>query len=287
MLDLTSAHTRLRRLALNHVLRPGRFRARAEIGGEYGHAARYDELLSPGSTELSPLLAALPEPCADLLDLGGGTGRLSLALAERGSRVTLIDRSPAMLAQARRSVAQAAPAVRQRVCVVEQDLRALALTGTYDGAIALFDVLAEQTSLEQARQVVANIGRRLRPRGWLVVDLPHIVYWRGVAGWGRGAWRVCGTRQVGQARYYVWMAARQSAHDTHLFEVQHAASRDFVRYQYWSTWFLFVPPDAWRRVFEATGFEVERCWGDWSGGAVGAGSARLIYWLRRGASTGR
>jgi SAM-dependent methyltransferase len=47
----------------------------------------------------------LPAPPLDVLDLGCGTGSLSLLLAERGHRVTAVDLSPKMVALARRKVA--------------------------------------------------------------------------------------------------------------------------------------------------------------------------------------
>lgn len=48
------------------------------------------------------LREALPEPGANVLDVGAGTGALSLLAAELGYRVTALDLSPGMLAQAER-----------------------------------------------------------------------------------------------------------------------------------------------------------------------------------------
>jgi SAM-dependent methyltransferase len=47
----------------------------------------------------------LPSPPVDVLDLGCGTGSLSLLLAQRGHRVTAVDLSPNMVELARRKVA--------------------------------------------------------------------------------------------------------------------------------------------------------------------------------------
>ncbi|MEU5082847.1 MULTISPECIES: class I SAM-dependent methyltransferase [Streptomyces] len=51
------------------------------------------------------LRAWLPGDPADLLDLGCGTGSLSLLAAEQGHRVTAVDRSPAMVERARAKLA--------------------------------------------------------------------------------------------------------------------------------------------------------------------------------------
>ncbi|GAB3171713.1 class I SAM-dependent methyltransferase [Streptomyces incanus] len=47
----------------------------------------------------------LPERASDVLDLGCGTGSLSLLAAEQGHRVTGVDRSPAMVRLAREKLA--------------------------------------------------------------------------------------------------------------------------------------------------------------------------------------
>ncbi len=51
------------------------------------------------------LRAWLPRPAGDVLDLGCGTGSLSLLAAEQGHRITGVDRSPAMVALAREKLA--------------------------------------------------------------------------------------------------------------------------------------------------------------------------------------
>ncbi|MFF9769263.1 class I SAM-dependent methyltransferase [Streptomyces sp. NPDC053086] len=51
------------------------------------------------------LRAWLPEHPADVLDLGCGTGSLSLLAVEQGHRVTGVDRSPAMAGRARTKLA--------------------------------------------------------------------------------------------------------------------------------------------------------------------------------------
>src|SRR5437762_12653200 len=58
-----------------------------------------------------------------ILELGCGTGRLAIPLAEAGFAVTGIDRAPAMLAEARRKAA----ATRVSVSWHEADMRAFKL----------------------------------------------------------------------------------------------------------------------------------------------------------------
>ncbi len=76
-------------------------------------ARTYDR--SPSHAASDPVEAAawraalrrnLPEPPASVLDVGAGTGAISLLLAELGYRVTAVDLSPGMLARASEKAAE-------------------------------------------------------------------------------------------------------------------------------------------------------------------------------------
>lgn len=77
-----------------------------------GRAATFDEEPDHGLRDpevraawAARLRAWLPGRPGDVLDLGCGTGSLSLLAAEQGHRVTGVDRSPAMVALAREKLA--------------------------------------------------------------------------------------------------------------------------------------------------------------------------------------
>src|SRR5688572_8265239 len=63
------------------------------------------------------LLGALPDPGASVLDVGAGTGALSLLAAELGFEVTALDLSPEMLARAERKAAERGIGDRMRFVV--------------------------------------------------------------------------------------------------------------------------------------------------------------------------
>ena len=62
-----------------------------------------------------------------LLELGCGTGRVLLPLAEAGNRVCGLDLSPHMLARCREKLARAPAAVQQRVRLLPGDMTAFHL----------------------------------------------------------------------------------------------------------------------------------------------------------------
>ncbi|MFE7274596.1 class I SAM-dependent methyltransferase [Streptomyces sp. NPDC057623] len=72
--------------------------AAASFDDEPDHGLRDPEVRRAWSSRLR---SWLPERASDLLDLGCGTGSLSLLAAEQGHRVTGVDRSPVMVDRAR------------------------------------------------------------------------------------------------------------------------------------------------------------------------------------------
>jgi S-adenosylmethionine-dependent methyltransferase len=70
---------------------------------------------------LGQVLAALPEPPARVVDAGGGTGQLAVALARRGYQVTVVDTSAAMLATCAQRAAGEGAEVGARLATVQGD----------------------------------------------------------------------------------------------------------------------------------------------------------------------
>ncbi len=76
--------------------------AAASFDDEPDHGLRDPQVRRAWASRLRSWLPARP---SDVLDLGCGTGSLSLLAAEQGHRVTGVDRSPAMVALARAKLA--------------------------------------------------------------------------------------------------------------------------------------------------------------------------------------
>jgi S-adenosylmethionine-dependent methyltransferase len=87
---------------------------------------------------LEQVLAALPEPPARVVDAGGGTGQLAVALARRGYQVTVVDTSAAMLATCAQRAAGEGAEVGARLATVQgdaADLQALLGPASRDAAV--------------------------------------------------------------------------------------------------------------------------------------------------------
>jgi SAM-dependent methyltransferase len=115
-----------------------------------------------------------------VLDLGGGPGRYTLALAERGHRVVLADLSPKLLEQARARVA--ASSVRDRIEAIDEvnavDLARYA-EHSFDAVLAFGPFYHLVAEAERSR-AASELFRVLRPAGLaFVAFVPRL---SGVAG---------------------------------------------------------------------------------------------------------
>jgi SAM-dependent methyltransferase len=98
-------------------------------------------------------------------DVGCGTGLFACYLSRRwGARVFGVDRSPQMLAMARRNCSD------PRVCFLEQDIRRLELPEPVDLVTANFDVVNHLVGPADLQRALTRIAANLRPGGHVVFD---------------------------------------------------------------------------------------------------------------------
>lgn len=112
----------------------------------------------------------------DLLELGCGTAGHAVLLAQQGHRVLGVDRSAAMLEQARARLAQQPAAVAGNVELVQGDIADVEGGRRFDAALAFFHVVSYLTEDEQLAATFANVRRQLKAGGRFLFD-----YWYGPA----------------------------------------------------------------------------------------------------------
>jgi S-adenosylmethionine-dependent methyltransferase len=115
---------------------------------------------------LGQVLEALPPAPAEVVDAGGGTGQLAVALAGHGYRVTVVDTSAAMLATCAQRAADAGPEVAERVTGVQgdaADLPRLLGRGGQDAAVC-HDLL---TRVDDQAALLASLAGVLVDQGVL------------------------------------------------------------------------------------------------------------------------
>lgn len=130
-----------------------------------------DLVEDPGDLDLYLALAA--RMGGPILELGAGTGRISVPLAEAGHRVTAVDIDPAMLARARDRAAAAGSASHERIEFVEADILGLELpaAGRFRLAIIALNSLFLLATRSAQRDAFVTLARHLAPGGLAVVDI--------------------------------------------------------------------------------------------------------------------
>jgi SAM-dependent methyltransferase len=234
----------------------------------YLRAFADDERQAEGA-EAQALAAARLAGCPDggeLLDVPCGFGRHSVPLGRAGYRVTGVDRSRALLDEARRRAAGA-----RWPKFTQADYRELPhADASFDAALNLFSSIGYLGD-EQDERALAEIGRVLRPGARLVIEAMHRDAL--VRGFTEQDWRLVGAGRL-LLEQRVWDAAAGIAQVTQTL-VDGSGERESRSYSL--------------RVYSATellamlaraGFAEGRCHGDLEGGEFGS-ATRLVIVARR------
>jgi len=212
-----------------------------------------------------------------VLELGCGTGRVAIPLAQDGHDVVGLDRSPAMLARAERHAKREGVALR----LVEGDMRSFSFSEAFPLIAIPFNTFLMLAPSDRWA-CLARVREHLAPTGLLAVDCfqpdpEHIVGHDGTVReeWtrhdpdsGRDVTKFSSSRaNVDQVDLRWWFEELDD--DGHLTRWQRATS---LHYMYRREAEL---------MFSAAGFELEALHGDYDGSPAGGTSPKLLVVARR------
>ena len=107
-----------------------------------------------------------------LMELGCGTGKHALLLADLGFSIHGIERSPEMLTLALETVADNRQSINKgSLSFSEGDIRTVRLTERFDVIIALFHVISYQTTNEDVTAAFETARHHLKPGGLFIFDV--------------------------------------------------------------------------------------------------------------------
>lgn len=140
----------------------------------YDQIAEYYDLTHADLTEDIPFILQLAQDAAgDVLELGCGSGRLLLPLAQAGRSVTGIDNSGAMLQRARQKLATQPASILAKVTLIEADMGQFAIPDKKFALVVIpyntFMHLDSKTAVSTLR----CIKRCLAENGRLFIDLAN------------------------------------------------------------------------------------------------------------------
>ena len=106
-----------------------------------------------------------------VLELGCGTGRILLPMAEAGCCVVGFDQSPAMLALTRQKMEQLSPETQNRVELVEGDMRAFSLDRQFSLITIPYRAFLHLLTPKDQRRALTCIREHLTDNGHLVFNI--------------------------------------------------------------------------------------------------------------------
>ena len=235
-------------------------------------------------THDAPFYVALAQECGGpVLELGCGTGRISLAIARQGIAVTGVDISPRMIAAAQEKAAQRGLAER---CVFQPgDMAALQLAERYPLVIMPFRSFQSMLSTDEQREALAHVRERLAPGGLFAMDtfnpdvsslvndetarlayhLKDVERENGgtLVVWGQNGWD--SVTQVNDIRLIIEEVSDEGVVERRL--IRDFEQRYTFRYEM-------------EHLLELSGFAVEAVYGDFDGGPITEESEDLVWMAR-------
>ncbi len=111
-----------------------------------------------------------------ILELGCGTGKYTMCLAERGFSVLGVDFSENMVDRAKQRKVQSDNPIAEKTDFKVADIRQLKVDRKFDIVVSLFHVLSYQTSNDDLHAVFETAREHLNPGGLFIFD-----FWYGPA----------------------------------------------------------------------------------------------------------
>jgi SAM-dependent methyltransferase len=206
-----------------------------------------------------------------VLELGCGTGRLTIPVARTGARIVGIDRSTPMLARARQRLRRA----RLAAWLLRGDIRQLPFRRRtrFDLVMAPYGMLQSLTTDRDLRLTLDAVGSVVRRGGLFAIDLvPDLPRW---AEYDRRV-SLAGRRGRGQVR--LTESVRQDrARGLTIFDQEYEERRAGRRLsKRFSLTFRTISVPAMRRRLERAGFEIDAVLGDYDGGPL---DSRADVWI--------
>ena len=196
-----------------------------------------------------------------VLELGAGTGRIALRIAQAGIPVHALDADPAMLARLRQKLATLLPEVQERVVAITGEMGSFSLAERFALIIVPFRGFLHNLTEQDQLACLDRVREHLRPGGCFAFNIfhPSLEFMAHHAGALAGVWRSGGTFPAADGGCIVrsesnrYDTARQLVDSLHRYEeygpdgILTRTSLHRLRLAY------LYPPDV-RRLLKQAGF---------------------------------
>jgi SAM-dependent methyltransferase len=210
-----------------------------------------------------------------VLELGAGTGRITIPIAQDGTSVWALDADTRMLDALRRKVAALPTDVRTRVTIVEGDMQRFALETRFALVISPFRAFLHNLTHEDQLACARRVYDHLLPGGRFAFNIfhPSLEYMARNAGALAGVWRLTETHTLPGGGLLVRSEANQ--YDTvqrrvrslHRYE-QYNPDRNLTRTFLHRLELAYLYPSDVRALLKEAGFSKVEIHGDFHGRAL-------------------
>jgi SAM-dependent methyltransferase len=141
-----------------------------------------------------------------VLEMGAGTGRIAIPVAEGGIRVSALDLDAGMLDKLRQKTAALPSDVQARISVHQGDMRSFALGDRFALVIIPFRAFLHNLTRDDQLAALRCAHAHLRPGGELALNVfhPSLEYMAANAGAHAGVWRWRATQMLDGGGFVVY-----------------------------------------------------------------------------------
>jgi SAM-dependent methyltransferase len=137
----------------------------------YRDGRYYDHAYRTYRPDIEHYVALAVQSRGPVLELGVGTGRVAIAIAERSIDIVGVDRMDAMIDRMRERLAKKPRAIASRIELVQGDLRTIDLGRRFPLVIAPFNVFMHLYDLADIEAGLTTAHKHLEPGGILSFDV--------------------------------------------------------------------------------------------------------------------
>jgi SAM-dependent methyltransferase len=242
----------------------------------------YDICIGAGPDDLPVYLEHARRLGGPILEVGAGSGRLTLPLARSGADVVAVDLSAAMLARLVSRLAREPLDVRRRVRVVRADAMRLPLRGRFPLILFPYYTLNYLLTADAQRRALADAAALLALGGCVLVDVfvPHarLAFCPPEAMLRRDTLHGDG-RRVRAWIGYALDPATQVERRRHIFETRQRDGR--VDRREFGTERRWITSGEMPRLAAGAGLTVERATAGYGDTPAHPGAEQILYTLRR------
>jgi SAM-dependent methyltransferase len=225
-----------------------------------------------------------------VLELGAGTGRITLGIAQEGVAVHALDADRAMLDRLQQKLAGQPPDVRDRVTLTAGDMRAFTFTERFALIIAPFRAFLHNITEQDQLACLARVREHLRPGGCFAFNVfhPSLEFMARHAGAFEGVWRWVGTfpRGDGGSGGFVvrseanrYDTVRQRVESQHRYE-EYGPDATLTRTSLHRIQLAYLYPPDLRRLLTHAGFQSMQIAGGFDGRAFEHDTDELVIEAR-------